>query len=144
MGVTGVTRLTPVPPVSLVYVEKTTTTGSISDGEIIKISSNKAVKVATVTDGTTTNLLGVSESRSANGNANGVMVRLANEGVDYLVGLNTATTVSINTPLMLVSGQSKQVAKSSTVTDKRVGFCVLAESAATSVRMRFFNPTHTK
>lgn len=126
--------LTTSPAADVVDLPKNTTTSSVTRGAICKLSSGEWAPVATVTDGTTTNILGVSTNESqGSGDLSGARVacHIADGLIDYEFPLNTATSITAGDRLILVSGQSAQLAKAATTTDAEVAIAV--KGAGTSV-----------
>jgi len=130
---TGIVRLTPIVAANLVETAKGTTTTSINRGDIVKLSSYKWAPVATITDATKSNTLGVAENRSPGSgdmSSRKVSAYVADKLIDYLVGLNTLTSVNVGEYFKLVTTECQQLAKSTTVTDDRVAVCVRTEPVA--------------
>lgn len=146
---TGNVRLTPdnLIAAQIVQTPKGTTTVSVNRGDILILSSNKWRPVATITDASESNTLGVSENYSPGSGDNAsrrVNAYVAQENIVYECGLNTLTSVNVGTLFKLVTVQCRQIAASTTVTDDRVAVAVAwgGASKVNKAQVRFLKHTY--
>jgi len=141
----SVTKLSPTLLGNLIYANKATAT-SIARGDICVLSSGNIRPMASVTDGTSTYEVVIAEQTLASSCGQySVRAQRADGETEYLVTLNTSTSVSLGDLFLPVSGEAQQLAKSGTVTDGRIAEATFGKGTAVTVaRVRFLRPTITK